>query len=146
MATGSAIESEDHWDLPLVGEVVTQCVVDNAFGLAFGSRPPTHSLRVYVPFELSTGGERTTLTAERPSELGAALALFRKTVISSRSSKRGALHVVFAMKPRCTSSQTTTTKPGTQWLYRRAGRLCARRRSRHLERAECVNKTSSTCC
>jgi len=90
-----AIDRGDHWELPLKGETVARCCVDEAFGLEFGVNRRSFVLRIEGTFSVTSYGQRVEFSPEQRESLGPCLALYGKTVESCRAGKSGALDIGF---------------------------------------------------
>jgi hypothetical protein len=88
------IEQKKHWIIPLRGETVTRCFVDNAFGIEFQDCEMT--IRIEGTFYLNGTDKEYKLSPEHPTTLGPALALFQKKVRSSVAHKEGWLELEFS--------------------------------------------------
>ena len=92
------VEHQDYWELlPLVGQAVTRCLVDHAFGLQFWSPEAEFELRIEGPFALlEPDGEELSMMPSETRSLGPALCLFRREVSSAKAHKDGRLEVLFS--------------------------------------------------
>jgi len=91
-----AIDRGDYWELPLRGEAVARCYVDEAFGLEFGINRRSFVLRIEGSFSVTSSGKRVEFSPEYRESLGPSLALYGETVESCRAAKSGALDLEFA--------------------------------------------------
>jgi hypothetical protein len=91
-----AIDHVDFWELPLKGEAVARCCVDEAFGLEFGINKRSFVLRIEGMFFVTSSGKRSECSPEHRESLGPSLALYGETVEYCRAAKSGVLDIVFA--------------------------------------------------
>ncbi len=96
VTTMHAIDLGDYWELPLKGEVVARCCVDQAFGLEFGVNRRSFVLRIEGKFSVASPGKRVECLPENRASLGPSLALYGETVEFCRAAKSGALDIEFA--------------------------------------------------
>lgn len=95
--TSTLVEHPDYWELPLVGRVVTRCLVDYGLGLEFFSSETTFEVRIEGRFTLrESGGDRLEMTPESTETLGPALRLLRREVTDARAYKDGRLELAFS--------------------------------------------------
>lgn len=90
-----AIDCGQYWELPLKGEAVSRCGVDEAFELEFGIDRRSFALRIEGSFSVISLGRRLEVSPEEPESLGPSLALYGQTVESCRATKRGLLDLEF---------------------------------------------------
>jgi len=86
-------EFQDHWELPLVGDTISRCMVDAAFHIQFLDRKDPVTVTVESPFTLTKGGVSKRLSPEEPIELGPALELFKGIVVTALAYKTGHLRI-----------------------------------------------------
>jgi hypothetical protein len=90
-----ALDRGAYWDVPLEGEVVARCYIDEAFALELGEKARRFLIRIEGDFSVTSSGERIELSPRDRESLGSALGLYGKTVRSCKASKGGALDVEF---------------------------------------------------
>ncbi|MPZ64196.1 MAG: hypothetical protein GEU83_01265 [Pseudonocardiaceae bacterium] len=97
MAETTLIEGSDHWVLPLVGEVVTQCGYDHAFTLLVGELAPSLEARIMHPFTLyyPEGTAEDFDPEGDPTDMAETLRLLRRTVTRSIAHNDGRLEIDF---------------------------------------------------
>ncbi len=96
MAKTNIVEQSAHWDLPLRGEVVTQCRYDYAFTLLVGELEPSLEVRIEQQFTLYTPKGAEEFDPEgNPQDMSDTLRLLRGTVTRSIAHKDGRLEIDF---------------------------------------------------
>lgn len=90
-----AMEFADYWELPVTGEIVGRCCVDEAFVLEIGQNKRRFVLRIEADFSLAVGGKSVACVPANRESLGPALLLFGRSIVSCRAAKNGALDIVF---------------------------------------------------
>lgn len=91
-----AIDRGDYWELPLQGEGIARCWVDEAFGLDFGVKKRSFVLRIAGTFSVTSSGKQAEFSPGERGALGPSLALYGETVESCRAAKTGTLDIEFA--------------------------------------------------
>ncbi len=92
----NAIDRGDHWELPLKGQVVARCFVDQAFGLEFGINVRRFVLRIEGRFSVYSSVAEAECLPDALQSLGPTLQIYAQTVESCHAAKTGALEIEFA--------------------------------------------------
>lgn len=91
-----AIDCGDYWELPLKGEAIARCCVDEAFGLEFGVNKRSFLLRIEGRFSVASADKQIECVPGNRESLGPSLTLYGKTVEFCRAAKNGALDIELA--------------------------------------------------
>lgn len=96
IADRQIIERTAYWILPLTGRTISRCLVDTAFSMEIREDSDEFLIRIESNFRLRNGDPELSLSCQRPRDLGPALDVLRRTVISARAYKAGMLELVFS--------------------------------------------------